>query len=82
MSHFTLNMMNEIFHFLNFQEFINKLGEIRFHWEKWNFQSISKFAHTTELLTLGKAQLILLPLYLQMLIMQILTKYAKYLLFF
>ena len=32
------------------------------------------FAHATEFLTLGKALLILLPLYLLMLIMQILTQ--------
>ena len=82
MSHFTLNMMNEIFHSSTFKNLSMNWGKYVFHWEKWNFQCISKFAHTTELLTLGKAQLILLPLYLQMLIMQILTKYAKYLLFF
>ena len=28
--HFKLNMMNEIFHFLKFQEFINELGKIQF----------------------------------------------------
>ena len=37
MSHFTLNMMNERFHFLNFQEFINELGEIRFPLGKMEF---------------------------------------------
>ena len=29
-SHFKLNMVNKIFHFLKFQEFINELGKICF----------------------------------------------------
>ena len=40
-----------------------------FHWQKWNFEPIGIFVHTTEFLTLEKAPLILLLLYLQMLIM-------------
>ena len=42
-----------------------------FNWEKYNFQPIRNFAQTTVFLTLGKAQLILLALYLQMLTIQI-----------
>ena len=41
-----------------------------FHWEKQNFAPTGNFAHTTEFLTWGKALLIILPLYLQMIIMQ------------
>ena len=69
--HFKLNMMIEIFRFLKFQEFINELGKYVFHWEKWNFEPIGSFAHTTEFLTIGKALLILLLLYLQILRIQI-----------
>ena len=46
--------MNKIFHFLKLQEFINELGKIRFHWEKWNL------GHITGFLIFGKALLILL----------------------
>ena len=45
-----------------------------FHWENWNFEPIVYFAHITEFLNLGKARIILLPLHLQMLIMQISTQ--------
>ena len=43
-------------------------------WEKWNFEPVGNFAHTTGFLTFGKALLIFLPLYIQMLIMQISTQ--------
>ena len=45
-----------------------------FHRENWNFEAIVYFAHVTEFLNLGKARIILLPLHLQMLIMQISTQ--------
>ena len=63
--------MTEIFHFLKFQEFINEYVEYVFFYQKWNFEPIGNFVHTTKFLTLGKALQILLPLYLQLLIMQI-----------
>ena len=49
-----------------------------FHWEKSNFEIIGNFSHTTEFLTLEKAVLILLHLYLQMLIMQIPDQTGSY----
>ena len=45
-----------------------------FQFEKRNFEPNGNFAYTTEFLTLWKALLIILPLYLQMLIMQISTQ--------
>ena len=65
--------MNGIFHFLKFQEFINEFGKIYFALGK-NFEPVGNFAHTTGFLTFGKALLIFLPLYIQMLIMQISTQ--------
>ena len=54
-------MMNEIFHFLKFEEFINELGKICFPLGKWNLEHIGNCSHTTEFLPLAKAVLILLP---------------------
>ena len=48
-----------------------------FHWEKLNFEPTGNFEHTTEFLILGKALLMLLLLYLQMLIVQISTQTVK-----
>ena len=67
-------MITEIFYFLKFQECINKLGKICFPLGKMKFEPIGNFAHTIGFLTLRKVLLILLPLYLQMLIMQISTQ--------
>ena len=55
----------------NFKNLIMNWVKYVSHREKWNFEPIGNFAHTTGFLTLGKALLILLHLYLQMLIMQI-----------
>ena len=64
--------MNVISHFLKFQKIINELVKICFPLgKKLNFEPIGNFAHTTGFLSLGKALLILLPLYIQILIMQI-----------
>ena len=68
-------MMNEIFHFLRFQEFINELVIKCFPLgKKRSFEPLGNCARTTGFLTLGKALVILLPLYLQMLPMQISTQ--------
>ena len=50
-----------------------------FHWEKKkrNFEPIGNFAHIAEILTLGKASLILLPLFVQMFIMKMSTQADK-----
>ena len=62
-------MVNEIFHFLKFEEFIHELGEICFIIGKNKIFNLLEILDTTGFLTFGKALLILLPLYLQMLIM-------------
>ena len=41
------------------------------NWGKWHFEGIENFAHTKVFLSLGKALLLLLPLYLQMITAQI-----------
>ena len=58
------------YHLFKFQEFINDLEKI-FHWQKQNFAPTGNFANTTEVLTQGKALLILLLFYLQMIMMPI-----------
>ena len=77
-SHVKLNMMNEIFHFLKFQEFISKLRETCFPFKKWNFEPIRNFPHNTDVFTLENALVILFPIYLQMLIMQTSTQTANH----
>ena len=57
----------------NFKNFVNDLEKICFPLEQ-NFEPIGNCAHTTGFLVLGKALLILLPLYLPMLIIQISTQ--------
>ena len=71
-------MIHEIFHFLKFQEFINELEKYVFNWEKCNFEPIGNFGHDIKFLTLGKALLILSPLYVFMLILQISTQADNY----
>ena len=57
--------MNTILHFLKFQKFIYENGKYMLSIvENWNFEPIGYFVHTLEFLTLRKALLILLPLYL------------------
>ena len=58
----------------NFKNLSKNWVKYLFHLEKWNFQPTGNFAYNTGFLTLRKALLILLPLYLQMLIMQISTQ--------
>ena len=45
-------MIDDIFHFLKFQEFIYELGKICFQLGKLNFEIIGNFMSTTEFLTL------------------------------
>ena len=58
----------------NFKNLSINWDKYVFRWEKWNFEPNENSAHTGEVLAYGKALLILLPLYLQMLKMLILTK--------
>ena len=58
----------------NFKNLSINLDKYVFHWEKWKFEPIGNSAHTAEVLAYGKALLILLPLYLQMLKMLISTQ--------
>ena len=58
----------------NFKNLLMNWVKYVFYWEKLNFVSIGNFAHTAGFLTLEKVLLILLPLYLQMLIVQISTQ--------
>ena len=62
--HFSKLTQCKIFQFLKFQEFINELRKICFPLGKMEFRIYWKFCACTEVLTLGKALLILLPLYL------------------
>ena len=73
-SHFKLDMVNNIFDFLTFQDFINELGEICLPLEKMEFWSNLKFCAYYWILTLGKALLTLFTLYLLILIMQLSTQ--------
>ena len=59
----------------NFKNLSKNWVKYLFHLEKWNFEPTGNFAYNIGFLTLRKALLILLPLYLQMLIMQISTTY-------
>ena len=58
----------------NFKNLSINWDKYVFRWEKWNFEPNENSAHTAEVLTYGKALLILLPLYLQMLKMLISTQ--------
>ena len=58
----------------NFKNLLLNWVKYVFQREKWNFEPIGNFAYTTGFLNFRKALLILLPLYLQMLIMQISTQ--------
>ena len=73
-SHFKLNMMQEIFHFLNFQEFIKELGELCFPLGKMEFWTHLKFCTYKRIFDLGKGPANTLTLYLQTLTMQISTQ--------
>ena len=69
--------MNEAFHLLKFQELIKILVENVFHGVKKNFEPIGHFLNIAEFLTWGKALLIVLSLYFQMLIMEVSTQTDK-----
>ena len=58
----------------NFKNLSKNWVKYLFHLEKWNFEPTGNFVYNTGFLTLRKALLILLPLYLQILIMQISTQ--------
>ena len=58
----------------NFKYLSKNWVKYLFHLEKWNFEPTGNFAYNIGFLTLRKALLILLPLYLQILIMQISTQ--------
>ena len=58
----------------NFKNLSKNWVKYLFHLEKWNFEPTGNFAYNIGFLTLRKALLILLPLYLQILIMQISTQ--------
>ena len=51
----------------NFKNLLINWDKYVFRWEKWNFEPTENSAYTAEVLAYGKALLILLPLYLQML---------------
>ena len=61
---------------LNFNDLSMKCGYV-FHCWKCTFEPIGNSVHITEFLTLGKALLILLPCYVQKIIMQISTQTDK-----
>ena len=58
----------------NFKNLSSNWGKYVFHGEKWNFEPIGNFAHTTKFLTIRKPLLILLLLYLQMLIIMLIMQ--------